>query len=608
MDYAKKKKALQTSNLFEKFVINTPVYFKKHRDKWRCTLTSISENLSAINIRYIHVLVFSILTVSTFGQKANIQASAGRCANCVAPTDGSGTLGLTYRKDTCGLAYIAISERVGQRFPPPGVVQPITLNVSGLPQCFAIEKAFLWCDASGSGVAINASITNPNNANQNFPMTMIGSGPDKCWGFMGSYSYRADVTSIVTGNGNYVFSNLPVSSTLGVGDDVDGILFMIIYRDLSATWEGHLLIHDGANVQISTATTESLTAINACGTSTTARAFCAIGDIQNVGTVVTMNNAVQTFNQEYWNYVDQPTTPITPATLNVDFSLTGSSDCYNLMMAGIYYQTTTCNVCMPATSNILTTTTTGESSCIDSTGTVSVQVSGGTPPYTYIWQPGGYTTSTVNNLPLGTYTVAVSDFSGCALSTDSASIIVVGAPTAQFNLTPSPTATFPGQICMTDQTINSTQWQWFVNGTPLSTASNDCYSLPDTGTYCVDLIATDANGCSDTATQCIRADSAAIIIITPESSLYIPNAFTPNGSGVNDLFLPVGEGISNQDYGFMIFDRWGLLLFETDTWGVGWDGTYKGRLCQQDVYVWKLKCHDINGKRYNLIGHVTLVK
>lgn len=636
-------------------------------------------------MKYINRVIFLTTTLLMLFTNLHAQQprngipSQGQCNSCPQTRDGSGTLGLTYKRDTCGLTYMTISERVGQRFTPPGVAQPIVKPVSGLPPCYQIDKAFLWIDASGSGTPITASITNPQSVTQNFPMSIIGTGVDKCWGYAGTTSYRADVTSIVSGNGNYTFSGFPVS-TSSSSEDVDGMLMMIIYRDLSATWEGHLLIHDGADLQIATATTQSVTPVQACGSATggTSRAFCIIADVQGVGSTVSMDNTPVVFNQEFWNYLDQPMSQITPATVGVDYSVTASGDCYNLMMAGVYYQTTSCNVCFPGSTVPLTLTSTGSSSCIPGSGTVTTTVSGGTAPYTYNWQPGNYNTQTVNNLPPGTYTVIVTDATGCAVGVDSATVIltnaqltlvssgtglctsgngsvtttptggtspytfnwqpgnyntqtvngllpgtytvtvtdatgcavgvdsatvsVAGFPTALFTITPGPVAVYPGQICMTDLTAGAAQWQWSVNNTPASTSTNFCYTLPDTGSYCVQLIVANASGCPDTTVNCITS------LLEEDASLYIPNAFTPNGSGLNELFLPVGEGITNDNYAFMVFDRWGMLLFETDTWGKGWDGTFKGRLCQEDVYVWKLRCTDVKDKKYQRIGHVTLIR
>jgi gliding motility-associated-like protein len=97
----------------------------------------------------------------------------------------------------------------------------------------------------------------------------------------------------------------------------------------------------------------------------------------------------------------------------------------------------------------------------------------------------------------------------------------------------------------------------------------------------------------------------------------MPNAFTPNPSGSpggiydptnvnNDIFHPVIRG--TEKYVFSIFSRWGELLFETKNPEEGWDGYYKGKMCTQDVYIWKIAATFIDGKTYNKTGDVLLLK
>lgn len=88
------------------------------------------------------------------------------------------------------------------------------------------------------------------------------------------------------------------------------------------------------------------------------------------------------------------------------------------------------------------------------------------------------------------------------------------------------------------------------------------------------------------------------------TGIYVPNAFTPNGDGVNDYFPALGEGISN--FHLLIFDRWGQLLFSSEDAAHQWDGTFRNRLVEQDVYVYKLSCMAGTEPVYR-IGHVTLV-
>lgn len=93
--------------------------------------------------------------------------------------------------------------------------------------------------------------------------------------------------------------------------------------------------------------------------------------------------------------------------------------------------------------------------------------------------------------------------------------------------------------------------------------------------------------------------------VTPAAILHIPNAFTPNGDGINEVFIPKGEGI--EFFRMMIYNRWGELIYETDDLQNGWDGTYQGVLSQQDVYIYKISAR---GQSYGLLekeGTVALI-
>jgi gliding motility-associated-like protein len=140
----------------------------------------------------------------------------------------------------------------------------------------------------------------------------------------------------------------------------------------------------------------------------------------------------------------------------------------------------------------------------------------------------------------------------------------------------------------------------FGDGTTLNVC-NDTVShiFPAIGTYHVSEILTNRFGCTDTFTITIEVYSYF--------EYWIPNAFTPNGDGLNDIFKPVIEGVTN--YEFLIFNRWGELIYSTDNIANGWDGTYKGNKCQEDVYVWKIEfVNAISRAREKYIGRVTLIR
>jgi len=93
--------------------------------------------------------------------------------------------------------------------------------------------------------------------------------------------------------------------------------------------------------------------------------------------------------------------------------------------------------------------------------------------------------------------------------------------------------------------------------------------------------------------------------INPPLSVYIPNAFTPDGDGLNDLFIPVGKGIT--EYTLQIFDRWGELIFQSSDFNKGWDGTYKSEPVPMGSYVYKISAKGNGSRVIEKNGSVTVV-
>ena len=215
------------------------------------------------------------------------------------------------------------------------------------------------------------------------------------------------------------------------------------------------------------------------------------------------------------------------------------------------------------------------------------------------------TISTVYSTP-GTYDVSltVTDNNGCSgILTKNAYITVYNPPIADFSSTPLIVTVFDPSIDFIDQSFyNIVSWYWNFNDLGNSSNQNPNFTFPeDTGSYQISLLVEDNNGCKDSVTKTVT--------IKGEFGIYVPNAFTPDADGKNDIFSPQGFGITNKDYSFIIFDRWGELIFETHSIERGWDGTYKGKLVPNGVYVWSLSFIDINGKKHlNKIGNVTIVK
>ncbi|GAB4136901.1 MAG: hypothetical protein Fur0041_11490 [Bacteroidia bacterium] len=90
--------------------------------------------------------------------------------------------------------------------------------------------------------------------------------------------------------------------------------------------------------------------------------------------------------------------------------------------------------------------------------------------------------------------------------------------------------------------------------------------------------------------------------------VYVPNAFSPNGNGLNDVFIPSTGFIDIEEYEFSVFNRWGEQIFTTDNRYTGWDGRYKGTKCEPGVYVWILTFKTAAGQYIDRKGTVTLLR
>ena len=249
----------------------------------------------------------------------------------------------------------------------------------------------------------------------------------------------------------------------------------------------------------------------------------------------------------------------------------------------VTYSTTPLSGCQPLTVTYANTTP-GVSNCV--------------------WTINGipYNNCTVTQtFPIqGNYpaTLTVTDVNGCVGTSSSVVANVYPNPIASFTVSPSiinimePIVTF-------NNLSSSGNYQWnFGDG---GTASNisPIHVYGEAGTFTVQLIVTTQRGCKDT--------TYGTVYISDIFSIYVPNAFTPNGDGKNETFTPVVTGY--EYYEFWIFDRWGEMIYYSTTSGTPWDATYQGKIVQDGTYVWKIHAKEKDkAKHHNLVGHVTLIK
>ncbi len=200
-----------------------------------------------------------------------------------------------------------------------------------------------------------------------------------------------------------------------------------------------------------------------------------------------------------------------------------------------------------------------------------------------------------------TVTSNVTDLNGCNNS-NTYPVNVYPIPIADFNFAPLRPIENVDEVIFTDASYAATivSWNWYLtnNANHQSTFQNPSFTYPEAGTYPVVLVVKSDKGCMDTIIK--------LIIIGEDYGIYVPNAFTPNGDGLNDIFQPKGFGVTK--YEFSVFDRWGEKIFLTNSFDKGWDGTINGLNAKDDVYAWRIKLTNVFGKSHELTGHVTLIK
>jgi gliding motility-associated-like protein len=156
----------------------------------------------------------------------------------------------------------------------------------------------------------------------------------------------------------------------------------------------------------------------------------------------------------------------------------------------------------------------------------------------------------------------------------------------------------------TTEAIESFVWINYTTGEfSLETNPVFTFDLGNIFSYQVCLIAESIQGCE--ATLCEE------IVVTPELTVHVPSAFTPNGDRINDVFAPVVLGAKDEGYEFSIYDRWGQLVFFSTIPGEPWTGDFRDGeyFVQNDVYVWVIKAIPIlGGDTFEADGTVTILR
>ncbi len=233
----------------------------------------------------------------------------------------------------------------------------------------------------------------------------------------------------------------------------------------------------------------------------------------------------------------------------------------------------------------------------------------GTTSFLWNFNDNGTTSTSVN--PSHTFlTAGCHDVSltvtvppGCAVTQNYPCMInTIAQPSASFAATPTITDILNPTIELENTSTNGNSWSWDYGDNSTSTVfeQDHTYELP--GNYPIYLIVMNDSGCSDTA--------LVNIIVRDYHTFYIPNAFTPDDNGRNEVFIPEYTNIIESGYHFMVFDRWGNLVYETRNIKEGWNGRAKnsGAMMEIGAYVYKITYMDNMNMVHSHIGHVSLVR
>lgn len=255
---------------------------------------------------------------------------------------------------------------------------------------------------------------------------------------------------------------------------------------------------------------------------------------------------------------------------------------------------------------LVTDTTTRPATCFETAdGFALVTATGGFGQYTYTWSDYGITTNSFDGFLRGIYYVTVTDENGCT----SEETIFINSPDATSVSAVAigiEATTYFGdtvQLQATNTSMNFPQgvgviFVWTPSESlSCSNCSNPLASPVFTTLYEVTMI--DDRGC-------VAKDEVLVTINPQDKVLYVPNAFTPNGDGVNDIFYIYTAGAKEVD--FSVFNRWGEKIFQSYSIDIGWDGYYRNELMNPGVYVYQVSVIYLDGDKRRAKGSVTLIR
>ncbi|MES2762774.1 MAG: gliding motility-associated C-terminal domain-containing protein [Bacteroidota bacterium] len=256
--------------------------------------------------------------------------------------------------------------------------------------------------------------------------------------------------------------------------------------------------------------------------------------------------------------------------------------------------TSTISITISSPAAITTSLTATDASCINNDGSATINASGGTATLAVLWQTGS-ANNTITGLSPGSYSVVITDANNCT-STATAVVGASGGLTVDAGI--GSTIMAGDTALLISPSISGATVIWSPS------QSVTCYTCSTTGAF---PLVTTTYTITATLGSCSASDVVTIVVDIDED-LIVPNVFTPNGDGSNDVFTLKATNIG--EINMTIFDRWGLKMFGgTATGNITWDGkTLSGSLVPDGTYFYIIKAVSLSGKEYDLKGSVNLFR
>ncbi len=211
----------------------------------------------------------------------------------------------------------------------------------------------------------------------------------------------------------------------------------------------------------------------------------------------------------------------------------------------------------------------------------------------------GSSISIADTLLPGNYTWYVSETLGNCVGPLTPVTLTLTGPVAFFVPTPD-SGEVPLDVDFADFSTGGTNWLWDFGDGATSSAVNPSHTYEEFGTYTVTLTVTDAQGCASTYIY-------TFIQVGGPSSILVPNVFSPDGNGVNDIFYVTYENIAS--FTCEIYNRWGTKIYEYDNINDGWDGITKGGNAAPDgTYYYIIKATGSDDLVHEHAGSFQLVR